>query len=620
MRILLVLPVVGYPHTYPTFVSSGDFPVGFAYLASALRAAGHDVHGLNPNNDASYGSAQEMLQDKLRRVLAEVMPELVCIGGLCTDFAFLRDAVRIIRRSSPGIPIVCGGGIVNNDALFTLTTLHSDFCIVGEGEEALVQLADAIRSGRRDYEAISNLGYWRNGQPHLTNQSFEYGTLDSRHFPDYEPFGIDDILDNYGLTSRYLYRYTRPVPRLMTVVTARSCPFRCTFCVHQRGPRYRARSITNVMEEICLLYEKYHFNVLIILDELFAVNKERLNNFCEEVLSVKREHKWDFDWLFQTHASAALRRGDLEIAKKAGCYFFSYGIESASPRILASMNKKTKPSQISEAISIANSVKIGFGGNFIFGDVAETKETILETIDFFRKHCYEDHVYLGSIRPYPGSKLFEDCVSRGIVRDKLSFYKHIDALPINMTGIPDTVWFHWVNELEQVAASFPWVKSSFAFSYEEDTEMQNNKFCRNSGVKIYRVSVKCPHCGETCFLLEPLRLEQNRAVKGNAIVEFLSKIKSAYFRERSRLPSYCLELPGNLIFRLRMAVKKRMEAFSNELKTLKKEAIFKELDALKKISTATPVSFITGCMHCNKRFRVNITSSPEGNDGSGNFL
>lgn len=44
MKILLVIPVP-------------DFPVGFAYIAAALKQAGHRVAGLNPNNDTRFNSA-----------------------------------------------------------------------------------------------------------------------------------------------------------------------------------------------------------------------------------------------------------------------------------------------------------------------------------------------------------------------------------------------------------------------------------------------------------------------------------------------------------------------------------------------------------------------------------
>ncbi len=132
MRVLLIIPTVGYKTTYPSFLSSQDFPVGFSYLASALKNAGHEVFGLNLNNDVNYSSAREMIRVRLARTLGDVAPELIGIGGLCTDYAFITDAMAIIRSSAPDTPIVCGGGIVNNDTGFVFRTLKPDFCIAGE--------------------------------------------------------------------------------------------------------------------------------------------------------------------------------------------------------------------------------------------------------------------------------------------------------------------------------------------------------------------------------------------------------------------------------------------------------------------------------------------------------
>lgn len=159
MRILFIVPTFNYKYTYPSFLSPSDFPTGFAYLASALRSAGHDVFGLNPNNDPSYRSGYEMLYSKIDISLHEVQPELVGLGGLCTDYKFLKDSMQIIRKLAPNIPVVCGGGIINNDAKFIFNTLRPDFCILEEGEEIFVQLVNMIQSSNKDFEQISNLGY-----------------------------------------------------------------------------------------------------------------------------------------------------------------------------------------------------------------------------------------------------------------------------------------------------------------------------------------------------------------------------------------------------------------------------------------------------------------------------
>lgn len=592
MRVLLIVPTHRYKYVYPSFLSNTDFPTGIAYLASALSSAGHEIFGLNLNNDTKYRSSYEMVYNRISQSLRESQPELIGLGGLCTDFKFLKDAIQIIRKLAPDIPIVCGGGIINNDATFVFHALRPDFCIIGEGEEILVQLANMLESGKQDYEQIDNLGYWDNGTARCTKQNFNYIDINKRCFPDYEPFGIKEMLDDYSMATRYACRYTRPNPRPMPIVTARGCPFNCTFCVHQKGSRYRARSIENIIQEIAFLFERYHFNILIILDELFALNKLKMKEFCVAILGAREAWGWDFNWAFQTHASASFDREVLEIAKESGCYYFSYGLESASPRVLESMNKKTKPSQIIQAIEIANSVGIGFGGNFIFGDVSETQETVHETMDFFSRYCFNIHIFLGFVQPYPGSKLFENIMERGIIRNKLEFYEQIQERIWNMTSMPDKLWLPWIHLMFFLASSFPWAKSTNALRCIEELETADNPMAYHSGKLMYKIWAKCPYCSKDVYYRELL------AAKSKKAASFLLVFRQVILRINA--------VSRNKLTRilLRLGIKNAVLYFLSF-----RHPLFKLLKIIISNKTNAATFFVTGCPSCNKRIKIYISSN-----------
>lgn len=161
MRILLIVPTHKYKEDYPVFLSVSDFPTGYGYIASSLSKAGHQVVGLNLNNITGYKSAYQMVYNKIDEALQRWKPNLIGIGGLCTDYAFIKDAMMVCRKFAPCTPIVLGGGIINNDAEFVFNLLKPDFCIIGEAEETIVKLADMLQSGKNDFESIDNLGYWR---------------------------------------------------------------------------------------------------------------------------------------------------------------------------------------------------------------------------------------------------------------------------------------------------------------------------------------------------------------------------------------------------------------------------------------------------------------------------
>ena len=468
MRILLVVPTFHYKAPFQEgggqALSLSDFPSGFAYLAASLKQAGHEVVGLNLNNIKGYPSPKLMLQDILTKKLTDVKPDLVGLGGLCTDYAFLKDAIAIVRANST-VPVVLGGQIVTNDADFIFHDLKPDYAIAGEADGAIVELADTLAQGQKLEPFIARATVIKD--------------IDSLPLPDYEPFGVQDMLDNHSMDTRLLYRYPRPYPRPFNIVASRSCPFNCTFCVHGHRIPYRARSIESIMAEIKQTYEQYQFNILVLLDELFAVNKKRMIEFCQAVIEGKQKHGWDFDWMFQTHASARLDLETLRLAKQAGCFLFSYGLESASPAVLKSMNKRMKVEQVVEAMDMAKQAGIGFSANLIFGDVVETQETWAESLSFWLEHGQENFIFLANLMPYPGSKLFENIK----VKNKRAYYERIDEGVVNMTTISDKSFEELIRLTSHLERAWLFVKPVL------------NPHCEREGVKMHKIWGTCPYCG-----------------------------------------------------------------------------------------------------------------------------
>ncbi|NIQ01656.1 MAG: radical SAM protein, partial [Nitrospinaceae bacterium] len=223
---------------------------------------------------------------------------------------------------------------------------------------------------------------------------------------------------------------TRNRPRLMPVLAARSCPFKCTFCYVTGGKTYRIRSVPSLMQEIQYFHDRYRFNILKLYDDLFSVNKPRVREFCQEL----RKLNLDIHW------SCTIRVADVDLdllrdMKEAGCIHIQYGFESAHQDVLESMVKKTTVEQIRKAIEWSEEVGIGVQGNFIFGDPAETPESIEQTRDFFEKYCKDHIIHCDYITPYPGSPLFlQHCQKHGLIPDKKKYYENLHLRPrFNMT-------------------------------------------------------------------------------------------------------------------------------------------------------------------------------------------
>lgn len=489
MRVSIIVPMQSYKFAYPSPMAMCDFPSGLAYVAGALRAAGHEVFGCDTNNRFGFSSAKEAAQVTIRRHLNEHQPEVVLTGGICTDFAFLRDAIATVRKWSDSVPVVLGGGIVTYDPQAIVRLLAPDFAIQGEAEHTAPRLLSAIGGGEAQLHAIPNL-LWqtKEGCVASTQTDFRYPPIDSLPWPAFDVFNARETIDRYSLGARALYRYPRLNPRPWTLVAGRGCPFRCTFCVHDRPITYRTRKIENIMAELSDYWDLYRFNILVVLDELFAPNRQRLIEFCEGMLAMRRQHRgWDVAWTFQTHANAGLTRADIRLAKESGCYAFSYGMESASPAVLASMRKNSSPAQIAEVVPHCVAEGVGFGGNFIFGDPAETASTIDETMRFFGRHCETLHMSLGSIQPYPGSALYARCVANGTVPSPAQFYEQIDERRYTMApGLPAKAFAMWCGLVGYLGGKGAWHRGAKGKVIWEE---------RGPEFDTLLVRANCPYCG-----------------------------------------------------------------------------------------------------------------------------
>ena len=160
MRVLLVPQKSNYPDPSPCMHIIGQ---GFPYIAASLKAAGHDVFVANLNYRWCPETAAAALEETLRAAIAEYQPDLIGVGGLSADYPFVKDAIRFGRKIAPDTPIVCGGGIMTYDPEFIFKDLRPDFGVVGEAEETIVSLADAVAAGS-GIDQIPNVIHWNDGR------------------------------------------------------------------------------------------------------------------------------------------------------------------------------------------------------------------------------------------------------------------------------------------------------------------------------------------------------------------------------------------------------------------------------------------------------------------------
>jgi hypothetical protein len=125
----------------------------------------------------------------------------------------------------------------------------------------------------------------------------------------------------------------------------------------------------------------------------------------------------------------------LKLMKKSGCCCISVGVESMSPTVLKSMQKRTTKQQLELLLPQIYDAKIGIWSNLIFGDPAETLETVTESLEWFSNHPQYNFRF-ANIGYHPGSRIYNDAVARGLVVDPIGYLLSGNS-EINATSMSD---------------------------------------------------------------------------------------------------------------------------------------------------------------------------------------
>ncbi|MBI4831650.1 MAG: cobalamin B12-binding domain-containing protein [Candidatus Lindowbacteria bacterium] len=199
-------------------------PLGLAYLAAVLKNASHQVELIDAN-------ALRIRPDEVVLKTRSLSPEVVGITCVTPLFPVVTQICRSLKSAIPSVRIVVGGPQVTIMPELTMENPAFDFGIEGEAEITFPRLLDTIAKGARP-DSLGGV-LFREGERVVRTGPAEVMPIDEIPFP------LRDILPN----DRY-FDMTTEARRVSSIMTARGCPYRCSFCERYiRGGHYRARSV-----------------------------------------------------------------------------------------------------------------------------------------------------------------------------------------------------------------------------------------------------------------------------------------------------------------------------------------------------------------------------------------
>ena len=299
---------------------------------------------------------------------AELAADVKVVGFTC-DYENQTEVAQFARlvRERWRLPVIIGGPQAVALGADFLRESGAVAIVRGEGELPLLALMQLLVDGSGRIEAIPGIIYLENGKERRTPLPPPITNLDAL------PFINPALALGPGFQSR-----------VISILTARGCPFRCAFCYEGGNTRsVRWRSVANVMEELRQRLESdRRIRFVLFTDDTFTLNPKRVRKFCEQLSEYRRER--DFCWFAEAHPQTILHHPELLAEMvSAGLGSLQIGVESGDEGILRAYNKKTTPAVIERAVTLCRQAEVPHViANIIVGGAFETEESIARSKAF----------------------------------------------------------------------------------------------------------------------------------------------------------------------------------------------------------------------------------------------
>ena len=418
---------------YPNSEGLGGVPNGVALLSGCLKKAGYQTrcfdttflnspplthfqrakHGyfLQADHSQYWGGWKEDLPRKIPNLLVDAVtefrPDFIAVSHVDIGFLYMGPLLKVIKNQF-NIPIIAGGITCTSSPSLVIANDYIDAICVGEGEEALIEFAEAVITGE-DYSNIKNLWVKKDGKI-ISNPLRPLIDMDNLPFQDWSIFD-----------ERHYYKpYCGEFHRTAFIEMARGCHFNCTYCVNNTlrrmykglGHFIRNRSIDRTLDEICYLKNLYKLELIFFIDDNFlGMQEDRFNYFCAEY-----KKRIGLPFYIQTR-SETVKESYIKKLKEINISTIAIGVESGDEEFRKKyMNRKMSNASLQKAFDIVHKYEIRTTANIIIGMPHELEEMMGETIKLLRS-LKPKSVSINYFTPYRGIAMRDMAVKEGIISE-----------------------------------------------------------------------------------------------------------------------------------------------------------------------------------------------------------
>ena len=395
-------------------LSAVEPPVWVGLLASFARKRGLSVEILDANAlqltpeqaavkaiDANAVLTAVVVYGHNPSASTQVMPSA---GAICSA----------IKDRAPSANVLLVGGHVSSLPERTLREERADFACSGEGPFTVVELAQALKGGAKDFSKVSGLVYREGGEVRFTAPAPLVENL------EVEMPGVTwDLLpmEKYRAHNWHCFGGLPREP-YASMYTTLGCPYHCSFCCIQapfkEGEKasglkdsvntYRFWSPEHIVADIDRLVKKYGVRNIKFADEMFVLNPKHVLGICE--LLIPRKYGLNI-WAYARVDT--VRDNMIDKLREAGFRWLAFGIESANERVRKDVQKGFGQEEIFKTLEKVRKAGINICANYIFGLPEDDAASMQETLDLALE-VNAEYANFYCAMAYPGSELYEQAL------------------------------------------------------------------------------------------------------------------------------------------------------------------------------------------------------------------
>jgi anaerobic magnesium-protoporphyrin IX monomethyl ester cyclase len=388
MDVLLTHGYYLYEDPHELAVMKPYPPLGLLYVSSHLKSRGFDVSVF----DSTFARPAE-LESYLRN---ERPPAVGIYSNLMTRGQVLRT-IQVAHEV--GSKVVAGGPDPAN-YLDEYLSRGVDVIVIGEGE---LTLEDLLARDFKDLADVPGVAFKdAAGKIVRTEPRQQIADLDAQPFPDRKAIDLQRYVDVWR---------THHGGGSVSLITARGCPYTCTWCSHAVfGYSHRRRSPTNVVDEVEQIVADYRPDQLWYADDVFTINFKWLREYAAELS--RRGLKLPFETISREDR---LNDEIVEVLAQMGCARLWIGAESGSQRILDAMKRKTNAERMRQMVHLLQRHGIEVGMFIMLGYEGEDHTDLEATVDHL-KTAGPDTFLTTVAYPIKGTPYYQQVADRVVSR------------------------------------------------------------------------------------------------------------------------------------------------------------------------------------------------------------